>query len=308
MLSDYQEKIIWPEHSSKPATQLVQFFCLVRHFHFLRSFSGRATWIQKLRAALQCPLLTSLPFPPTAPMALAVLTFGMLWERTMAPRFPQTRCITVEWTSSPLLSNSDTGTAHGSPSALICSTSNQPGATRCHAQLPWAVPLLLRLPGITWWPQQEPGVGPSAPLLTELHPVRHSLSGAATPTQRLLHFPCLSYWLQHCSLPETLFCLRTSHVTAVPLYPITLPPIPRLCFPAHSAGMWAELRWAPSTLPGAQLMGHSTASPTKVLGPQHKLQSLQSCMFYPSCVALNYWYYLVSLLLVLFGIIGTEYQ
>lgn len=39
--------------------------------------------IQKLRAVLQSPVLTALPFPPTAPVALEVLTFAMLSERNM---------------------------------------------------------------------------------------------------------------------------------------------------------------------------------------------------------------------------------
>lgn len=168
MLSDYQEKIIWSEHSSKPATRLMQFFGLVRHF--LKSFSGRASLIQKLHAALQCPTLTSLPFLPTAPVALAVLTFGTLWERNMPQGLH--KHVASLWSGHSALccqpQNSGTDTEHSALHLLTCSTaaasrSNQAGATQCHARLPLHCP---PAPEADWDHLVSPAPGRGVPLHT----------------------------------------------------------------------------------------------------------------------------------------------
>lgn len=102
MLSDYQEKIIWSEHSSKPTTQLVQFFCLVRHF--LKSFSGRASLIQKLQCCSPVPRVNLAAIPTYCPRGFDSPDLWHALGKKHALRSPQTCCITVEWTFSPLLS------------------------------------------------------------------------------------------------------------------------------------------------------------------------------------------------------------
>lgn len=171
--------------------------------------------IQKLRAVLQSPVFTALLFPPTALVALEVLTFAMLSERNMPQGLH--KHIASLWSGHLALccrlQNSDTERSQLSVRAHLQAdplparkTTQEPRSAM--PPCPWTVPLLQRLTGIASWPQHEltflPGRG--VPLRTSSRSLVQPLSLEEPPSLSIYYlFSCLSYWLTHCPPPKSYF-------------------------------------------------------------------------------------------------------